>query len=341
MTVTAIVQARMGSTRLPGKVLADVGGRPLLQFLLERLQGLPFSHLVVATSDAAGDDAVADVASAAGAAVVRGAEHDVLERFRQAATEHPADTLIRLTADCPLVDPQVIASVVAAHHTHGADYTSNTLVRTYPDGLDVEVMASSALMAAAEEAVDPVEREHVTPFVYRRPERFVLAAERCTPALGDERWTVDTAEDLAFIRSVVDQVPPAAGWRAILDRIGRRSVADEAQPVIRPAGLEDLEVTGPWVRRHLHHPAVRTWIAELDRAAIGWLRVAVTGGVGTLHTGIEPRLLPTVLPAFTAVLEADHQVGELQLSSPWPLDDGAMAAAGFLPRADRGYCWVR
>ena len=121
MTTLAVVQARMGSTRLPGKVLADLGGRPLLRFLLDRLSDLDVDHLVVATSDLPGDDAVADVAAAAGVEVVRGSERDVLARFVAALDEHPADTVVRLTADCPLVDPAIVRAALDLHRTSGAD----------------------------------------------------------------------------------------------------------------------------------------------------------------------------------------------------------------------------
>src|SRR5204862_6675946 len=131
-----------------------------------------------------------------GVPVVRGEEADVLSRFALALDTHPADTIVRLTADCPLADPAIVADALALHDRAGAAYTSNSLVRTFPDGLDVEVIAATALRDAHAEAADPLEREHVTPFVYRRPERYRLRALRTPELLGDERWTVDTAADL-------------------------------------------------------------------------------------------------------------------------------------------------
>src|SRR5205823_13375067 len=179
-TVSArgVVQARMGSTRLPGKVLADLGGRPMLQFMLERLRRLPVSELVVATSTEPGDDAVAALGATLGVRVVRGPEHDVLARFEQALEAHPAEHVVRLTGDCPLADPEVIVATLELHHERHADYTSNVIPRTFPKGLDVEVARAEALRVAAAEAEDPAEREHVMPFLYRHPERFRLATLR-------------------------------------------------------------------------------------------------------------------------------------------------------------------
>jgi spore coat polysaccharide biosynthesis protein SpsF len=152
MTTIGVVQARTGSTRLPGKVLADLGGEPLLAFMLRRLRPIAVDRLVVATSDDRRDDAVAAVAERAGVAVVRGPEDDVLARFAIALDAHPADTVVRLTADCPLVDPDVVDEALALHRRSGAAYTSNTLIRTFPDGLDVEVVSADALTDAASHA---------------------------------------------------------------------------------------------------------------------------------------------------------------------------------------------
>jgi spore coat polysaccharide biosynthesis protein SpsF len=211
-----VVQARMGSTRLPGKVLADLAGRPLLAFLLERLAALPWKR-VVATSELDRDDAVAAAAAEAGVAVVRGPEEDVLTRFAMAIDAYEPDLVVRLTADCPLSDPALVRAAVEQQRTAGADYVSNTVVRTFPDGLDVEVVRASVLRQAALEATDGFEREHVTPFVYRHPERFSHEVLRNDVDLSAERWTVDTAEDLEFVRSVVDRLGSSSfGWRDVL-----------------------------------------------------------------------------------------------------------------------------
>lgn len=249
MTTTVVVQARMGSSRLPGKVLADLGGRPVLDLLLDRLAALPDTTVVLATSDRDLDDPVAAHGERRGAAVVRGPEDDVLARFVLALDEHPADVVVRITADCPLVDPAVVAAAVAAHHETMADHTSNILHRTFPDGLDVEVVAAPVLRQAADEAVDPADREHVTPFVYHRPDRFRLVSVEAEPALGRERWTLDTAADLDRLRAIVADLadPVAAGWHEVLAVAGRHE----------PEGAVDL-IEGVRVAEHrLIDPAPR------------------------------------------------------------------------------------
>jgi spore coat polysaccharide biosynthesis protein SpsF len=223
MTVTCVIQARMGSTRLPGKVLADLGGRPTLGLQLDRLAGLHVDQLVVATSEARADDAIERLARDRGVAVVRGPEDDVLAIMR-VLDAYPADNIVRLTADCPLTDPALVTTALEAHARDGADYTSNTLVRTFPDGLDVEVAAAAALREANEQASDPEEREHVTPFIYRQPQRYRLTGFESGENLGAERWTLDTAADLERLRAIVDKLddPVTAGWRDVLTVSGRR-----------------------------------------------------------------------------------------------------------------------
>lgn len=339
LAVTCVVQARMGSTRLPGKVLAEVGGQPMLALMLDRLAPLAVDALVVATSDAAIDDPVAAVAAASGAHVVRGSVLDVLSRFDAALDAHPADLLVRLTADCPLADPAVVAEAIEAHRRLGSAYTSNTLVRTFPDGLDVEVVQASALRAAVAEAASPEEREHVTPFVYRRPHRFPLGAVRCEELLGRERWTVDTAEDLDFIRSVVAALPDRrAGWRAILEVAGRRSAAAPGTLELRPAGAADVGL-GPWVAAHLEDPSVRTWVPMIDGRDLGWVRIAVRDGIGHLDLSLtHPEHTTDALIELQRALREDYQV--VELTADRQEDEAAWLMAGFraLPAALR---WQR
>ena len=148
----------------------------------------------------------------------------MLDRFAAALDAHPADHVVRLTADCPLADPVLVEAVLARHLDRGADYTSNVFPRTFPRGLDCEVMTAAALRTAHAEATDPAEREHVTPFLYRRPERFALANMRNDVPLGREGWTVDTADDLAFVRRIVDRDERRpATTRSRGGRRGRRS----------------------------------------------------------------------------------------------------------------------
>jgi spore coat polysaccharide biosynthesis protein SpsF len=320
MTTIAVVQARMGSTRLPGKVLMDLGGRPALELMLERLSpalGEGLDRLVVATSTLPNDDPVAETAEQAGFDVVRGSEGDVLARFVSALDVYPADTVVRLTADCPLADPEIVIRALDVHGAAAADYTSNTLVRTFPDGLDVEVVAAHALRAAGAEAKDPVEREHVTPFVYRRPERFVLRAFRSGADLGDERWTVDTPHDLDDIRQVIARVesPTNASWRDVLAVTGVRRRPAAGQLWLRPydtrdqAHLAELGRTAPQVQ--VGHPddvAWRTWTAEVDAIPRGWIGVAVRDGVGRLRWSLPDADLVPVRHLLADRLSADCQV---------------------------------
>lgn len=208
--ILAVLQARMSSSRLPGKVMRPVLGTPMIERQLERLRPCEtFDRLVVATSLDPSDDPLVDHLAGLGTPVFRGSLPDVLGRFAAAAAAcGPAAHVVRLTADCPLADASVIDACVRLHLASGADYTSNTLQRTFPDGLDVEVMTAAALQVAAAEARDPYEREHVTPFLWRRPERFRLAQLTQPRDLSDRRWTVDTAEDLLFVERVFAAFAP-------------------------------------------------------------------------------------------------------------------------------------
>lgn len=213
-----VVQARTGSSRLPGKVLADVAGRPMLRLQLDRLGPVGAEHLVVATTDLSRDDSIARLAEAAGVDVVRGSETDVLGRFALVLDRYHPRTVVRLTGDCPLTDPGVVSACIELHERSGVDYTSNVHPRSFPQGLDVEVADARALRAAQEEAVDPYDREHVTPFLYRHPDRFTMANLDSGRDLGDLRWTVDTAEDLERVRWLTSLVsdPASAAWTDVL-----------------------------------------------------------------------------------------------------------------------------
>ncbi len=197
----------MSSTRLPGKVLADLAGAPMILRQIERVRrARRIDRLVVATSDEASDDPLAEVLATADVPVFRGSLHDVLARFAAAAEAHgPASHVVRLTADCPLADPEVIDTVIARCLDEEVDYAASTLPRrTFPIGLDAEIVRTEALSEAADEATDPYEREHVTPFFYRRPERFRLAGMMQPADEGDIRWTVDRPDDLEFVCAVYD-----------------------------------------------------------------------------------------------------------------------------------------
>jgi len=201
----------MTSSRLPGKVMAPVLGEPMIGRQLERLRrSKRIDMLVVATSVDASDDPLAAYIERLGLPVYRGPLDDVLERFRGAAALLPgAAAVVRLTADCPLADPGLIDQVIEHHHAVGADYTSNTLgTRTYPHGLDAEVIRTQVLIEAAELAADPYEREHVTPYIYRRPQTYKLAGVARHDSWAALRWTVDLPEDLVFVREVYAKLYP-------------------------------------------------------------------------------------------------------------------------------------
>lgn len=216
----------MSSTRLPGKVLEPILGMPLILRAIERIgRASALDGVVLATSTGASDDPLVEAAEAAGVVVRRGPLDDVLARYLAVVEEFQPQTVVRLTGDNALTDPAVIDLVVAAHTANGADYTSNTLERTFARGLDVEVVSAAALRELA--ALDPSveEREHVTMGIYRRPDRFRLHNVTQTPDLSALRWTVDFAEDLDFAREVYAELHdanPEFGQAEILDLLARR-----------------------------------------------------------------------------------------------------------------------
>jgi spore coat polysaccharide biosynthesis protein SpsF len=207
-----IVQARMGSSRLPGKVLSDLAGAPALIRLFERLRRVKgISKIVLATSTLPGDDPICEVVAAnPDIALWRGSEQDVLRRYADAARRFDLDPIVRITADCPLIEPSGIEAVLDAFYAlEGCDYADNVVPRTYPHGYDVQVVSRRALEATDREAVQPHHREHVLPFVQEQPEKFrsahVRAEGRGHPEL---RLTLDYPEDLALIRAIYQRLYP-------------------------------------------------------------------------------------------------------------------------------------
>ena len=201
----------MSSSRLPGKVMAPVLGAPMIARQVERLRrSQRLSHIAVATSDQSSDDPLAAYAAELDLDVVRGPLDDVLARFLMALDAFPeTTTLVRLTADCPLVDWRVLDAVIDQHLASGADYTRNTATRTFPHGLDAEAMTPAALRRAGVEATTAYDHEHVTPYLYSEPGRFRTAELTRTPSLAHLRWTVDYPEDLDFVRHVYEALHPA------------------------------------------------------------------------------------------------------------------------------------
>ena len=217
--VVAIVQARMGSSRLPGKVLADVAGGTMLARVVGRLHATrTLDDVVVATTMAPSDDPVVREAKRVGAAVFRGSETDVLARYWGAAAANRADVIVRVTADCPLIDPEVVDRVVMALGT-GADYASNTHTRSYPRGLDVEALHADVLARIQRLARSAHAREHVTALVMERPSWFAVRQVRADTDDSDLRWTVDTDADLELVRALYARCGLAAGPRPYLELV--------------------------------------------------------------------------------------------------------------------------
>lgn len=203
-----IVQARMRSTRLPGKVLMNVGGEPMLGLILRRLsRSERADQIVVATSEEPADDPIASYVDSARLPTWRGSEHDVLDRLRNAAVAHGAEIVVRITADCPLVDPALVDRLVAKLDEDAtADFASTSITRSWPRGVDVEVSTTATLDRAWREASEDFERVHVFPYVYRHPELFRIVEVQCDRDLSHWRWTVDTPADLEMIRRLIDIV---------------------------------------------------------------------------------------------------------------------------------------
>jgi spore coat polysaccharide biosynthesis protein SpsF len=208
MTTLAVIQARSGSTRFPRKVLAPLQGRPVLAHVIERVsRATLLDGVVVATTDGAIDDDVASLAITSGANVTRGPEDDVLSRYLLAVREHGAGVIVRITADCPLVDPAIIDLVIRARAAEGADYASNVAPATYPDGYDVETLTAECLFRIDREATLAYEREHVTVRVREHLDDYRTAQVRNDRDLSWMRLTVDFPEDLDRIARLLATLP--------------------------------------------------------------------------------------------------------------------------------------
>lgn len=220
-----VVQARLGSTRLPGKVLRNLGGRPVLARVLARCKRIPSADTVVcAVPDEPESAALEEIALSEDCTVVRGSEQDVLARYLAAARATNAEVVMRVTSDCPLIDSQLCGRVLELRAAEDADYACNNMPRSFPHGLDCEAFTAKALERAAAEAVDAYDREHVTPWLRRAGglKRVNLSSGR--KALAEHRWTLDYAEDLAFFEAVFAALPNAdtVSFEEILALLARR-----------------------------------------------------------------------------------------------------------------------
>lgn len=204
----AFVQARMSSSRLPGKVLAPLGGQPMILYMARRvLRSRRIDGMVIITSTDASDDELADVVASANLPVFRGSLDDVLHRYVSAAAAYGADEIIRLTGDCPLIDPAIIDAVIDARRASGADYSSNVDPPTFPDGLDTECCTFETLARAHQAAKSPAEREHVTLWMRSDANGLKRANVRALGDMSHLRLTVDYADDLEALRRIVAHEP--------------------------------------------------------------------------------------------------------------------------------------
>jgi spore coat polysaccharide biosynthesis protein SpsF len=261
--VVTIIQARMGSSRLPGKVMMDIAGQPMLaRVYIRSSRAAAVDETIVATTSEPADDPIAEYCDFSGIPFTRGSQFDVLERYYQVALQAKADVVVRITADCPVIDPVLMDAVVRSVTHESFDFACNRLPppwgRTYPIGLDTEVVSFRNLERAYREAKEPQDREHVMPFFYEgvkltsvnrqletgvSPRGFNIALLQHTTDFGEYRWTVDTAEDLEFIRQVFSRFEGRNdfSWKEILDLVHDEPALMEINAGIKHKTLEDID----------------------------------------------------------------------------------------------------
>ncbi|HWQ83773.1 MAG TPA: glycosyltransferase family protein [Anaerolineales bacterium] len=267
----AIIQARMGSSRLPGKVLLDIAGRPMLGWVIERTRRASLvDEVVLATTTDPSDDPVADYCQSNGYAYTRGSLGDVLDRYYQAAQAHQAEVIARVTADCPLIDPTLIDDVIGVFlgappriasrleireaenpesrlAPYPFDFAANRLPppfrRSYPVGLDVEVCSFTALERAWLEARQGFEREHVMPYFYSQPGRFRFVQLQHAQDFGSLRWTVDTAQDLTLIQEIFNRLPDplTCSWLDVLQIIQSDPSLSNLNAQVKAKSYQDVD----------------------------------------------------------------------------------------------------
>jgi spore coat polysaccharide biosynthesis protein SpsF len=272
----AIIQARMGSSRLPGKVLLDIAGKPMIQHVIERTQrAQALDAVLVATTSDEADRPVSDFCDSMGVTYTRGSPHDVLDRFYQAAKVHEADIIVRITADCPLIDPALIdqtVRLITEHRSLNIGFACNRLpppfTRSFPIGLDVEACTFAALERAWKDAREPFHREHVMPYIYEgvalateyrspntehqslvtgiSPRGFRIAQLHHQPDYGSLRWTVDTPEDLAFVREVFARLrdKPDFNWYHVLDILRNEPALANINAQVRHKTMSEVDERG-------------------------------------------------------------------------------------------------
>jgi spore coat polysaccharide biosynthesis protein SpsF len=261
--VVAIIQGRMSSSRLPGKILADIAGQPMLQRVFIRTsRAASVSQTIFATTTDSSDDPVAEYCDFSGIPFTRGSQFDVLDRYFQVAKDAKADVVVRITADCPVIDPELIDNVVNTLLEDEYDFVCNRLPppwsRTYPIGLDVEACTFKVLEKAWKEAKEPQHREHAMPYFYEgvqlsvmsrqlsegvSPRGFRIALLNHTSDFGDYRWTVDTPEDLEFMRQVYSHFDGRDdfSWKEVLDLVHDNSNLMKINAGVQHKSLKDID----------------------------------------------------------------------------------------------------
>jgi spore coat polysaccharide biosynthesis protein SpsF len=236
MKIATIVQARMGSTRLPGKVMKNLGGNTVLARVVRRLRrAAMLGDVIVATTTGPSDDLIVQECQRLSVQVFRGDENDVLDRYYRAAEWAKAEAIVRITSDCPLIEPEISDETVRGFLDQQADYASNGLERMYPLGLGTEVMTRQALARAWQEACQPYQRVHVTPYIYENPSRFRILSVRADSDYSSHRWTLDTPEDLTFIRAVYERMgnDDSFQWRDVLALLDREPALMDLNRTVR------------------------------------------------------------------------------------------------------------
>ena len=241
MYTVAIIQARISSTRLPGKVLKKIEGKTVLEHVATRVKvAKNLDDVIVATTMRKEDLKIVKLCSNLGISVFCGSEDDVLDRYYQTARLFKANHIIRITADCPLIDPMVIAKVIELYFKKNADYATNGMPETFPDGLDTEVFSFKTLKRAWENAKLSSEREHVTPYIRKNPNIFKIVNLKCNVDLKDKRWTIDEPEDLKFIKIIYKNLylrDSLFGMNKILDFLKKHPEIEEInRNIIRNEG---------------------------------------------------------------------------------------------------------
>lgn len=222
MKVVCIVQARVGSTRLPGKVLKKICGKTILEHDIDRLRRFKeIDKIVIATTTLEKDNAIVEECERLGVMYFRGSEDDVLSRYYYAAKENNADIVVRITSDCPLIDPEISENIIKYYidNKNKYDYVSNTIDRTYPRGLDTEVFSFKVLERAFKEAVSLRDKEHVTPYIWNNPQIFKLAQYKNHEDYSHLRWTLDTEEDFELINKIYNLLYPNMNSKFQFDNI--------------------------------------------------------------------------------------------------------------------------